>query len=190
MKYCSKCGHALTIGTPPDDHIPRHICPNCGTIHYQNPKIIVCTIPVWEQDGETKILLCRRAIEPRYDYWTLPGGFMENGETTDEAAARETLEEAGARIEVLPLFSLINLPSVHQVHLFYRAHLLDTDFDPGIESLEVRLFSEEEIPWNRIAFSTVKHAMQFFFADLPEVKTGGEFGFHSHDVLDPKYNMD
>lgn len=114
---------------------------------------------------------------------------MENRETTDEAAVRETLEEAGARIEVLSLFSLINLPCMHQVHLFYRARLLDTNFAPGMESLEVRLFSENEIPWDEMAFSTVKHAMKFFFADLAKVKAGGEFGFHSHDVLDPKYNM-
>ncbi|MBS1186954.1 MAG: hypothetical protein H6R04_972 [Burkholderiaceae bacterium] len=191
MKFCSQCAHPVEFDIPPDDHLPRHICPHCGTIHYQNPKLVVCSIPVWEADGEVKILLCKRAIEPRYGWWTLPGGFMENNESTVDAAQRETIEEAGARIEVVHrLFSLINLPRMHQVQLFYRARLLDLDFKPGMESLEVKLFSEAEIPWNEIAFSTVRHALQCFFADLAQVKRGGSFGFHSHDILEPHYSMD
>jgi ADP-ribose pyrophosphatase YjhB (NUDIX family) len=137
---------------------------------------------VWEQGEETRVLLCRRAIEPRYGYWTLPAGFMENEETTGDAAIRETEEEAGARIELHDLFSLLNVPHVHQVHLFYRATLLDIDYAAGIESLEVKLFSEAEIPWDEIAFPTVGHTLKFFFEDLAKVRNGGSFGFHSHDI--------
>ncbi len=157
------------------------MCEQCGTIHYQNPKMVIGSIPLWNED-EPKVLLCRRAIEPRHGYWTLPAGFMENNETTAQAAERETLEEAGARIELLPLFSLLNVPHVHQVHLFYRAKLLDLAFAAGIESLEVRLFAEHEIPWDEIAFPTVSHTLKFFFADLAASRDGGNFGFHSLDI--------
>jgi ADP-ribose pyrophosphatase YjhB (NUDIX family) len=183
MKFCSSCAHPVAIEIPADDHLPRHVCSKCGAIFYQNPKLVVCTIPVWEQDGETKVLLCRRAIEPRYGLWTLPGGFMENNETTTHAALRETSEEAGANIEVISLFSLINLPSLHQVHLFYRSRLINLEFNPGPESLEVRMFSEAEIPWGEIAFTSVKHALEVFFDDVAKVKRGGTFGFHSHDIM-------
>ncbi len=189
MKFCSQCAHPVSLDIPPDDHLPRHICRSCGTIHYQNPKLVVCSIPVWEADGETKIMLCRRAIEPRSGLWTLPGGFMENNETTVDAARRETAEEAGAKIEAISLSSLINLPAFHQVHLFYRAKLIDLNFKPGMESLDVQLFSEAEIPWDEIAFRTVRHALEFFFADLAKVKNDGTFGFHSHDLLEPHYTL-
>src|SRR4029079_17076169 len=116
-------------------------------------------------------------------YWTLPAGFMENDETTADAALRETLEEAGARIQLHPLFSLLNVQHVHQVHLFYRATLLDLDYAAGIESLEVKLFSEAEIPWDDIAFPTVAHTLKYFFADLANVKDGGAYGFHTHDIV-------
>jgi ADP-ribose pyrophosphatase YjhB (NUDIX family) len=187
MKFCPSCAHPLTFEVPPDDNLPRHICAHCGAIHYQNPKLVICTIPIWDQGGEIKILLCKRAIEPRHGLWTLPGGFMENNETTTHAAMRETTEEAGAHIEVQSLFSLINLPTHHQVHLFYRAKLLDLEFDPGPESLEVRMFSESEIPWNRMAFGTVRQALRFFYADLAKVRSGGAFGFHSHDLMETGY---
>jgi ADP-ribose pyrophosphatase YjhB (NUDIX family) len=187
MKFCSICAHPVTIEVPPDDHLPRHVCRKCGVVHYQNPRLVICTIPTWEENGETKILLCKRAIDPRHGYWTLPGGFMENDETTTQAAMRETIEEAGAHVEMLPLFSLINLPAFHQVHLFYRAALLDLEFTPGQESLEVRIFSESEIPWEQIAFATVTQALKFFFADLIKVRKGGIFGFHSYDISGPGY---
>lgn len=183
MKFCSACAHPVTIEIPADDHLPRHVCHQCGTIHYHNPKLVVCTIPVWEQDGEFKILLCKRAIEPRYGLWTLPGGFMENNETTAHAALRETTEEAGANIEITALFALINLPTFHQVHLFYRCRLLNLEFNPGPESQEVGLFTESEIPWNELAFTSVRQALQTFFADLAKVKQGGQFGVHSHDIM-------
>lgn len=188
MKFCSECANPLALLTPPDDNRPRHVCQHCGTIHYQNPKMVIGSIPVWESDGETSVLLCKRAIEPRHGYWTLPAGFMENGETTTEAAIRETEEEAGAHIRLQPLFSLMNVPHVQQVHMFYRAQLLDLDYAAGVESLEVRLFTEAEIPWDDLAFQTVAHTLKFFFADLKKIREGGDYGFHTHDIIKPTHS--
>ena len=186
MKFCSECAHPVSLLVPPDDNRPRYVCQQCGTIHYQNPKMVVGSIPVWEQDGETRILLCKRAIEPRYGYWTLPAGFMENEETTSEAALRETFEEAGARIQLHELFSLLNVPHVHQVHMFYRATLLDLDYQAGTESLEVALFAESEIPWNEIAFPTVSNTLKFFFAALARVRDeGASWELHTRDLRKP-----
>jgi len=159
---------------PPGDSLPRHVCDACGSIHYVNPKLVLGAIPEWEG----RLLLCRRAIEPRYGYWTLPAGFMENDETTAEAAARETLEEAGARIELQGPFSMISVPYVNQVHVFYRARLLDLEFKPGVESLEVALFEEARVPWKDIAFRTVGLTLKHWFAD----RKGGAFGFHAEDL--------
>jgi len=182
MKFCSECAHPVALQVPPDDNRLRHVCQQCGTIHYQNPKMVIGSIPVWEAAGTTSVLLCKRAIEPRYGYWTLPAGFMENSETTAEAALRETEEEAGAHIDLQPLFSIMNVPHVHQVHMFYRARLLDLDFAPGTESLEVRMFTENEIPWADLAFSTVSRTLQLFFADLAKTPQGNGFGFHAEDI--------
>jgi ADP-ribose pyrophosphatase YjhB (NUDIX family) len=182
MKFCSECAHPVVQSIPLDDTRLRFVCPNCGTVHYQNPKLVVGSIPVWERDGAVHILLCKRAIAPRYGYWTLPAGFMENEETTTDAARRETEEEAGANIELHALFSLINVPHVHQVHLFYRATLLDLDYAAGVESLEVDLFTEATIPWADIAFPTVEYTLRSFFADLHR-KNG--FGFHTEDIRKP-----
>jgi ADP-ribose pyrophosphatase YjhB (NUDIX family) len=161
---------------PPGDNLPRWVCDQCGEIHYQNPKLVVGALP--EYQG--KLLLCRRAIEPRYGYWTLPAGFMENDETAGQAALRETLEEAGARIELIEPFSLISVPYVNQVHLFYRARLLDLQFSPGEESLEVALYEEARIPWKEIAFRTVAATLRHWFAD----RGRGEFGFHAEDIVE------
>ena len=182
MKFCSQCGHPLIVDIPPLDTLPRHICPSCHTIHYENPKIVVCSIPTWETRQDTAILLCRRASAPRHGFWTLPGGFMENDETTEQAARRETKEEAGADVKVSTLFSLMNLPTYHQVHLFYLAELENTDFSPGEETLETKLFKENEIPWNQLAFSTIKYALEFFFEDRKKMGNGGRFGFHTLDL--------
>ena len=190
MKFCSECANPVSLLVPQDDNRPRYVCRNCGLIHYQNPKMVVGSIPVWELNGAAQILLCKRAINPRHGYWTLPAGFMENDETTTDAAARETLEEAGARIELHELFSLLNVPHVQQVHMFYRATLLDLDYAARIESLEVKLFTEAEIPWDEIAFPTVAHTLKFFFADLRKIKEGGAFSFHSHDVAKPMWRPD
>jgi len=177
MKFCSQCGNAVEFSVPHGDNLPRHVCPACGTIHYQNPKMVVGCIPEWED----KVLLCRRAIEPKYGLWTLPAGFMENGETTAEGALRETWEEAGARVELGPLYTLFNLPHINQVYLMFRGRLLDLDYKAGIESLDVRLFAEHEIPWEQIAFRTVRASLELYFRDLAR----GGFEFHFGDIRAP-----
>ncbi|MFT5321867.1 MAG: ADP-ribose pyrophosphatase YjhB (NUDIX family) [Pseudohongiellaceae bacterium] len=179
MKYCSGCGSKISLKIPENDDRERHVCDDCGVIHYQNPNIIVCSLPCHED----QVLLCRRSIEPRYGLWTLPGGFMENNETTLEGAHRETLEEACARIEIHSLYSYYSLPHINQVHLFYRATLLDLDFAPGDESLEVKLFHHHEIPWEEIAFPAVSNTLEHYYRDLPEKK----FPLHSADII---YNED
>jgi ADP-ribose pyrophosphatase YjhB (NUDIX family) len=182
MKFCSECAHPVTVAIPEGDNRPRYVCTECGTIHYQNPKMVIGSIPVWEQNGELKVLLCKRAIEPRYGYWTLPAGFMENEETTGEAALRETEEEAGANVELGNLFTLLNVAHVHQVHLFYLARLLDLDYAAGIESLDVQMFAEHEIPWDELAFPTIRTTLELFFADRRKMREGGSYGFHSRDI--------
>jgi ADP-ribose pyrophosphatase YjhB (NUDIX family) len=178
MKYCPECGAPVELRQPPDDHRERHICTVCATIHYHNPKLVIGTIPQWE-DG--RILLCRRAIEPRHGLWTLPAGFMENGETTMAGAARETLEEANARVEVGELYSLYNLAHINQVQLLFRAKLLDLDFSPGMESLEVELFEECDIPWDELAFRPVRLTLQDYFAD----RKAGHFRFRIVSLSPP-----
>jgi ADP-ribose pyrophosphatase YjhB (NUDIX family) len=178
VKFCSECGAPVELSLPQDDHRERHVCTVCNTIHYQNPKIIAGAIPEWT-DG--RILLCRRAIEPRHGLWTLPAGFMENGETTTQAAARETLEEANARIEVLGLYAMYNLPYINQVQMLFRAKLLDLDFSPGVESLEVELFGEDEIPWDTLAFRPIRYTLEHFFAD----RKRGDFIFRNTDLEPP-----
>jgi ADP-ribose pyrophosphatase YjhB (NUDIX family) len=182
MKFCSECAFPVSQAIPPGDNRLRYVCANCATIHYENPKMVLGSIPVWERDGELKVLLCKRAIEPRYGYWTLPAGFMENDETTAEAAMRETQEEAGANIKLGNLFSLLNVARVHQVHMFYLATLLDLDFAAGEESLDVRLFSEAEIPWDDLAFPTIRTTLELFFADRVKIREGGSYGFHTLDI--------
>lgn len=190
MKFCSECAHPVSLSIPEGDNRPRYVCANCDAIHYQNPKMVVGSIPVWEEDGQLQVLLCKRAIEPRYGYWTLPAGFMENDETTSDAAERETVEEAGANIELGPLFSLLNVQRVHQVHLFYLARLRDLDFAPGIESLEVQLFTEAQIPWDDLAFPTIRTTLELFFADRAKMREGGSYGFHTGDITRPMARPD
>jgi ADP-ribose pyrophosphatase YjhB (NUDIX family) len=185
MKFCSECAHPVTLQIPEGDNRPRYVCAQCAAIHYQNPKLVIGSIPVWENAGELRILLCKRAIEPRYGYWTLPAGFMENNETTADAARRETEEEAGANIELGNLFSLLNVAHVHQVHLFYLARLVDLAFAPGIESLDVQMFAEHEIPWDELAFPTIRKTLELFFADRVKIREGGSYGFHSMDITRP-----
>jgi ADP-ribose pyrophosphatase YjhB (NUDIX family) len=175
MNYCSQCGFEVELKVPEGDDRPRHVCLACGSIHYSNPKVVVGCIPEWED----RILLCRRAIAPRYGLWTLPAGFMENGETTQAGAARETLEEANARVEVGPLYSLFNLPHINQVYLVFRSRLLDLGFGPGSESLDVRLFTESEIPWRAIAFPVIKETLGLYFRD----RARGGFGLHTGDIV-------
>ena len=174
IKHCRSCGAPTQYRVPVDDNRDRAVCTACGEIHYENPLNVVGTVPAW---GE-QVLLCRRNIEPRYGLWTLPAGFMELGETTAEGAIRETVEEAGARIELEGLFSVLNVVRVGQVHLFYRARLCDTDFAPGPETIEAQLFQEHEIPWDRLAFRTVRETLQRYFAD----RNRGIFGLHVADI--------
>jgi ADP-ribose pyrophosphatase YjhB (NUDIX family) len=162
MKYCSQCGSdRIELRIPDGDHVPRFVCPRCATVHYQNPKVVVGSLPEWED----RVLLCRRAIEPRHGLWTLPAGFLENGETIFAGAARETLEEASARVEIGELYTVISLPQISQLYLMFRARLLDLDFRPGPESLEVRLFHEDEIPWEELAFRTIGRTLRNYFFD-------------------------
>lgn len=161
MKFCSSCGHTVNLEIPAGDHLPRHVCPACATIHYQNPRIIAGCLPVWED----QILICRRAIEPRRGYWTLPAGFMENGETVQDGAAREAQEEALADVEIGSLLAVINVIHTQQVHMMFRGRLRNLDFGVGPESLEVKLVREHEIPWDELAFQSIRFSLQRFLED-------------------------
>ena len=175
MNFCSFCGQPVIIMIPADDDRMRHVCTACNTVHYQNPKVVAGCIPV----HEARVLLCKRAIAPRAGFWTLPAGFMELGETSLEAAVRETLEEAQARVQVQDLYAVFNLPHVNQVYLMFRSVLLDQDFAPGRESAEVRLFTESEIPWQDLAFATIRQTLQFYFED----RRNGRYSLHTGDII-------
>lgn len=172
--HCRVCGAAAEYRIPPDDNRERATCTACGEIHYENPINVVGTLPVW---GD-QVLLCLRNIEPRRGLWTLPAGFLELGESTTAGALRETEEEAGAHVELQELFTVLNVVRVGQVHLFYRARMLDTHLDPGPETIEARLFREHEVPWDQIAFRTVRQTLEHFFAD----RRAGRFGVHVGDI--------
>lgn len=162
MKYCSVCGSGrIEYRVPDGDNLPRHVCADCKTIHYRNPNVVVGCLPC----RDDRVLLCKRAIEPRFGLWTLPAGFLENGESLEEGAARETLEEADARVEIQGLYTVISLPQISQVYMIFRARLRDLDFGPGTESLEVRLFREDEIPWETLAFRTISRTLRRYFLD-------------------------
>jgi ADP-ribose pyrophosphatase YjhB (NUDIX family) len=165
IKFCNSCGAAVTHRIPEGDTLERAVCDACGLVHYQNPKIVVGCLPVY---GD-RILICKRAIEPRYGLWTLPAGFMENNETAGEGAAREALEEANAKVEIEELYTVYSIPNISQVYMMFRAKLIDPDVSPGTESLEVKLATEDEIPWNQLAFAMVKKTLEFYLEDR---KTG------------------
>ncbi|GAB4038449.1 MAG: NUDIX hydrolase [Rubrivivax sp.] len=174
IRHCRVCGTPVDYRVPADDNRERAVCPACGEIHYENPINVVGTVPVWRD----QVLLCRRAIEPRRGLWTLPAGFLELGESTADGALRETDEEAGARVELEGLFTVLNVVRVGQVHLFYRARMLGTELAPGPETLEAQLFREDEIPWDQIAFRTVRETLQHFFDD----RRRGRFDVHAGDI--------
>ncbi len=175
IRHCRNCGTAVVYRLPDDgDTKLRAVCPACHTVHYENPLNVVGTVPHLDD----RVLLCKRNIEPRKGKWTLPAGFMELDETTAGGAERETDEEAGAQIAMGPLFSVINVAAVGQVHFFYRAQLLSDRFDPGHETMEARLFTEEEIPWDEIAFRTVRDTLQLYFAD----RKNGMYGMHHFSI--------
>lgn len=161
MNYCSQCGKPVTVEVPAGDNRPRHVCPGCGTIHYENPRVVVGCVP----EHEGRLLLCRRAIEPRRGFWTVPAGFMELGETLAEAALRETWEEAEARVELGPLFAVVDVVHARQVHVFFRGTLAEPRFGAGEETLESRLFLPAEVPWGEIAFPSVTIALEQYLRD-------------------------
>jgi ADP-ribose pyrophosphatase YjhB (NUDIX family) len=161
IKFCNSCGATVTHRIPEGDSLARAVCDACGTIHYQNPKIVVGCLPAY---GD-RILICKRAIEPRHGLWTLPAGFMENNESAAEGAAREALEEANARVEIEDLYTVYSIPYISQVYMMFRARLLDADVSPGVESLEVKLVTEQEIPWDQLAFTMVRRTLEHYLED-------------------------
>lgn len=176
MKYCSHCGASVIQKVPPGDNLPRHVCNQCEQIHYHNPKIVAGCIPEWEDH----ILLCRRAIEPRLGLWTFPAGFMELGESTEEAAIRETKEEAQADVEIVGLSAVLSLPHIGQVYLVFRGRMLAPICGAGEESLEVQLFPLSAIPWEQIAFPVVREALRRYVADV----STGRFQVHLASLHD------
>lgn len=175
IHYCINCGSGVSLTVPPGDSLPRHVCTACGHIHYENPRLVVGCVVEYEQ----RILLCRRAIEPRLGFWTLPAGFMENGESTAQAACRETLEEAGAQIVLDAPFAMISIAHINQVHLFYRGRLATPDYSAGEESLEVKLFTPEDIPWSDLSFRSVTFCLEHYLSD----RKIGRYSFHETALL-------
>lgn len=169
MKFCSNCGQNVHQDIPQGDNRLRYVCASCSSIHYENPRIIAGCIPIFND----QVLLCKRAIEPRYGYWTLPAGFMENGESTEHAAKRETLEETRAHVNIIKLYTLTSILHVNQVQMIYLAELPEPNFGISNESLEVELFHEQDIPWEELAFPTIFNALEFFFEDRKQ----GQFPF-------------
>lgn len=177
MNYCSICGKAVALRVPEGDDRERFVCESCGTIHYQNPKVVAGCIPVWKD----RILLCRRAIAPRQGLWTLPAGFLELGETTTEGAIRETWEEARASVDLEGLYTVFNLPHISQVYMFFLARLTNTDFAAGPESADVRLFAEDDMPWEELAFPAVHDSLRYYFDD----RRTGTFTVRVEDIIRP-----
>ncbi|MGI9301895.1 MAG: NUDIX hydrolase, partial [Gammaproteobacteria bacterium] len=174
MNFCTTCGAPVSLRIPPGDNLARYVCTACDAVHYQNPKVVAGCVPAWGN----RILMCRRAIEPRYGLWTLPAGFMENGETAMAAAAREAREEARAHMLDLALFALYSLPQINQMYVMFRGVLRDGAAGVGEESLEVRLFDESEIPWAELAFPTIHETLERYFVD----RRAGAFGIHHGDI--------
>jgi len=167
MNFCSHCGKAVAHKIPDGDNRHRYVCDHCDRIHYQNPRIIAGCLPIFQYSASEpdRVLLCKRAIEPRKGLWTLPAGFLENGETTADGALRETHEEANANAEIIELYTVFSLPHISQVYMFFRARLLDLEFSAGVESLDVKLFDESEIPWDELAFPVITETLQHYYRD-------------------------
>jgi len=174
MNYCSRCSARLDVLIPEGDDRPRQVCPDCGWIHYVNPKLVVGSIPEWEG----RVLLCKRAIEPRLGKWTLPAGFLEAGETVEAEARRETLEEAQGRLDQVEPYALFDLSFVNQIYLMFRARLIDGRFGIGEESLAVELFEEREVPWDQLAFTVMERTLRRYFRD----RQAGQFPFRIGDI--------
>ena len=178
MKFCNVCSHPVSLLIPEGDNRERYVCTNCHSVHYINPKVVTgCLV-----HSSNKVLLCKRAISPREGLWTLPAGFMELGETSEEGASRETYEEACARVKILGLYTLFDLPHISQIYLFYRSELENDAFAPGTESLEVRLFEEQDIPWSDLAFPVVERPLQPYFEDRKK----GYYNFRTETIIPNK----
>lgn len=175
MKHCTQCGSLVEMNVPAGDDRPRHVCTNCGFIHYHNPKLVVGTIPIWQD----KILLVKRAIEPRLGKWTLPAGYLENGESVVDGARRETTEEAKADLGELTPFGVFNMTQIDQIYFMFYGKLNSTNFGPGTESLEAALFTEDEIPWDEMAFKVIHHTLKLFLQD----RKNNHFTFHMEDIF-------
>jgi ADP-ribose pyrophosphatase YjhB (NUDIX family) len=161
MNFCSNCAHPISFGPIEGEHIPRFHCENCSTIHYQNPRIIVSCIPLWED----KIMLCRRGIEPQLGFWNIPGGFLENQEAVEKGALREMFEETGCEGTIVRLHSVYTVLPVQQVHVCFLVNMNNTDYHLTPESTEIQLFAEADIPWKDVAFISNKFALKHFFED-------------------------
>jgi ADP-ribose pyrophosphatase YjhB (NUDIX family) len=174
MKFCPSCAAPVTRRIPDGDHLPRHVCTACGAIHYRNPRLIAGCVP----ELEGRILVCRRAIEPRRGFWTIPAGFMEVGETLQQAAARECYEEAVARVEIQGPCAIVHVLHAEQVHVMFRATLAEPSFGVGVESLEVMLCEERDLPWEELAFQSVEFTLRRYFED----RAAGRSGLHFHTI--------
>jgi len=181
LNYCNQCGATVSHKIPADDNLPRYICDDCGNIHYQNPRIIAGCIAEWKN----KILLCRRAIEPRHGLWTLPAGFMENNETTIVGACREAKEEANADVIDSRLFCMFSIPHISQVYMMYLGQLKNGEASPGSESLEVSLFSEKDIPWDELAFPVITETLKLYYAD----KINNNIQMHNGEIIRDQNNL-
>ena len=181
MNFCSHCGQPTSLIVPPDDNRERYYCPACGSIHYINPKVIVGCLPVWEN----KIMLCKRGIEPQLGYWTLPGGFLEMDETTEQGAVRETWEETGARVDIERLLGVYNMPQINQIYFIYLANMRSADFELTPESTEIRLVEPKDIPWHQMAFKVMSLALRQYVDGEPE---NNPAIFHS-DIMIPNYTQ-
>lgn len=177
MKYCNQCGSTLTWRIPEGEDRPRFVCDSCHTIHYQNPKMVIGALPIQDE----KLLLCRRAIEPCLGKWTLPAGYLENGETIEECARRESMEEAYAELDNMQPYALLNLPFINQVYFMYRADLVNHDYRPGTESLEVKMVSPKKLPWDDLAFAVIREVLRIYTEDLEK----GSYPFRVIDMEAP-----
>ena len=186
MNFCNNCGQKVVHLIPENDNRPRYVCNDCETIHYENPNIVAGVLPlIIDSDGTEKVLMCRRAIEPRYGLWTLPAGFMENGETVEQAAIRESVEEANLILGSIDLYVVMSMPQISQVYMMYVGDA-DNQFSPGIESLETKLFSESEIPWSEIAFPVVTKTLERYFTDRKNISRSSSAKFPLHSLVHQK----
>lgn len=178
MKFCSGCGHTVILKKIPDDTHPRFFCENCKTIHYQNPNVVVGCLPIWQD----QVMLCRRAIEPRRNYWNLPGGYLENGETVEEGAIREVWEEAGIKVKVISLHAVFSIPKINQIYMHFLAEMPNLIYAAGVESMEVKMFEEADVPWKEIAFSSSTFSLEKYFLDRKNGERQVHLGNYTYPI--------